>query len=300
MNKVIDEQSIKDVNSKHGGADIESEIVASQEQDAKDVNEKQKSDSDIESIIKFSFRDLQDAGLQFGHKVARTNRRMLPYIYGEKDGIHLINLGKTIPLLKNALLAVRKHASNPRNGRILFVGTKHQSSEAVQEAAMQCAQYYVNKKWLGGLLTNWNTVSKSIKRMKDIEKKIKEGYFSTYKKHEQVKIQKNYEKDKSLFEGIRDMSDLPSLIIITSHHEQTAIKEAQVLNIPIILLLDTNGDPKGISYPVPGNDDSIISVHLFCALCSRAGLLGIHDEQEILKRKEEEKKEKEKEKEKND
>lgn len=266
---------------------------AQMEQDSTDtsLHNEEKSRSEIESIIKFTFDDLKGAGLQFGHKITRTNRRMLPYIFGEKDGIHIINLGKTIPLFKNALSAIRRHAASTRNGRILFVGTKHQSKEAVKEAATQCAQYYVNEKWLGGLLTNWDTVSKSIKKMKDIEQKLEEGYYDTYKKHEQIKIQKQYEQQRKLFEGIRDMGNIPSLIIITSHHEQTAIKEAQALNIPIVLLLDTDGDPKGISYPVPGNDDSIISVHLFCALCSRAGLLGIHDEQELLRQKEEKQRE---------
>ncbi|USO00524.1 MAG: 30S ribosomal protein S2 [Alphaproteobacteria bacterium] len=239
---------------------------------------------EIESIVDFTFKNLTDAGMQFGHKVERTNRRMMPYIYSEKDGMYVINLGKTIPLLKEALREIRKKVA--RNGKILFVGTKHQSKQAVKEAAQQCAQYFISQKWLGGLLTNWGTVLKSIKTMKDMEKKLEEGFYSKYKKHEQIKIKRKYQKLVNLFEGIRDMNGLPDLIIITSCNEKTAINEAKILNIPIVLLLDTDGDPKGITFPVPGNDDSSIAVDLFCTLCSRACLLGIHDEQEILKKKE--------------
>ncbi|WP_187440009.1 30S ribosomal protein S2 [Candidatus Cytomitobacter primus] len=261
-----------------------------------EVEVNKEANKEIESIINFTFNDLRDAGVHFGHKLERTNRKMMPYIFEQKDGMYIINLGKTIPLFKNALAAIRKHVANSRNGRVLFVGTQHQSRKAVKDAAKQCAQYSISEKWPGGLLTNWKTVSQSIKRMKDTEKKLEDGFYNSYKKHEQVKIQKKHDKQAKLFEGIRDMSDLPSLIIITSHNETNAIKEAKKLNIPIVLLLDTDGDPQGIDFPVPGNDDSIISVDLFCTLCSRAGLLGIHDEQEVLKRKEEAKKKKEEEK----
>ena len=251
------------------------------------VQETQQSNVEIESIVDFTFGHLTDAGLHFGHKVKRANRKMLPYIYGTKDGIHVINLGKTIPLLKIALNAIRKAVS--KNGRILFVGTQHQSKQAVKTAAQQCGQYFVSKKWLGGLLTNWKTVSKSIRYMKEIEKKLADNFYENHTKHEKLKIQRKYDKLSELFEGIREMNGLPNLIVVTSYHELTAIKEAKILNIPIVLLLDTDGDPQGIDFPVPGNDDSSVAVDLFCTLCSRACLLGIHDEQQILKRKEEEK-----------
>ncbi len=247
---------------------------------------------DVESILSFTFEDLKDAGLHFGHKTNRTNRNMSSYIFQEKDGIHIINLGKTYQLMKRAINAIRKCVS--KNGRVLFVGTQHQSKSATKEAAKQCGQYFVVKKWPGGLLTNWKTMSKSIKSMKDLEKKLEDGYFSDHKKHEQIKIQKKQDKYAELFEGIRDMSGVPHMLVITSYNELTAIKEAQKLNIPIVLLLDTDGDPKGINYPVPGNDDSILAVDLFTTLCARAALLGIHDEQEIIKKKEE-KREKQKE-----
>ncbi len=255
------------------------------------TSEAPESAQNVESILKFTFSNLKDAGLHFGHKTNRVNRNMMTYIFDEKDGIHIINLGKTFQLLKSAVAAIRKCVA--KNGRILFVGTQHQSKDAARDAAKQCAQYFIVKKWPGGFLTNWKTMSKSIQHMKDLEKQLDEGYYDNHKKHEQIKIKRAYDKEAELYEGVRDMRGLPDMLVITSYHELTAVKEAQKLGIPIVLLLDTDGNPQGIEYPVPGNDDSILAVDLFCTLCSRAALIGIHDEQEILKQKEEAKKQRE-------
>ncbi len=225
------------------------------------------------SIPQFSMRELIDAGVHFGHKTKRWNPRMAPFIYGERQNVHIIDLQKTVPMMHKALGVVQQVAA--KNGRILFVGTKRQASDVVAEAAKRCGQYYVNQRWLGGMLTNWKTIQNSIRQLKKIEEILRDEN-SGFTKKELLSMERQYEKlDKSLG-GIRDMAGVPDLVfIIDITREDLAVKEAQKLGIPIVAIIDTNASVDGIDFPIPGNDDATRAITLYCKLVSDAALSGI-------------------------
>lgn len=221
----------------------------------------------------FSMRQLLEAGAHFGHQTHRWNPRMGPYIFGDRNGIHILDLGQTAPMLQRALQAVSDVLAD--GGRILFVGTKRQASEPIAEAARNSAQYYVNSRWLGGMLTNWNTISNSIKRLKYLEEVLVSADSGLTKKERLLRTRELDKLERALG-GIKNMPGLPSMMfVVDTNKEAIAIKEAQRLGIPVVALLDTNCSPDGITYPIPGNDDAGRSVALFCDLISRAALDGI-------------------------
>ncbi|QEK39200.1 30S ribosomal protein S2 [Candidatus Nesciobacter abundans] len=258
---------------------LDSEKEVEKETESKDSeSEEAESSKNIEEIIKFNVFDLKDHAFHFGHNTKKLNPKMDSYVFGTVGNMHVIDISKTVPLFKDALSFLRKITCN--GGRVLFVGTKYQSKEVVKKAAEDCGQFYMNHRWPGGLMTNWNTVSVSIQGMKDLEKKIEEGFFKKYKKHEQSKINKKLFNLKRMFSGIKDMHGLPNAIVVTSWKEENiAIREAIKLRIPVVALMDTDADPASIDYPVPGNDDAMKSIEFFSSLCASACLLGIHDEQ---------------------
>lgn len=221
----------------------------------------------------FSMRELIEAGVHFGHKTKRWNPRMAPYIYGVRNDIHIIDLGKTAPMLKVALQAVRDTVA--QNGRVLFVGTKRQASEPVAEAAKRCGQYYINQRWLGGLLTNWRTIQASIKRLRKLEELSADNNIGFTKK-ELLSMSRERDKLESSLGGIKDMGGLPNLLfVIDTNKEELAIKEAQKLGIPIVAIIDSNCTVDGITYPIPGNDDSTRALKLYCQLVADAVLDGL-------------------------
>jgi small subunit ribosomal protein S2 len=221
----------------------------------------------------FTMRQLLEAGAHFGHQTHRWNPRMGTYIFGERNGVHIIDLGQTAPMLQRALQAVSDVLAD--GGRILFVGTKRQAAEPIAEAARNCAQYYVNSRWLGGMMTNWNTISNSIKRLKSLEEILANPESGLTKKERLLRTRERDKLERALG-GIKNMPGLPSMMfVIDTNKEQIAIKEANRLGIPVVAVVDTNCDPDGIAFPIPGNDDAGRSVALFCDLISRAALDGI-------------------------
>ena len=222
----------------------------------------------------FTMRQLLEAGVHFGHQSHRWNPKMAPFIFGARNNIHIVDLAQTVPLLHNALQAVSDTVA--KGGRILFVGTKRQAQDGVADAAKRCAQYFVNSRWLGGTLTNWKTISGSIKRLRHLDDVLAGGDASSYTKKERLTLQRERDKlDRSLG-GIKDMGGLPDLIfVIDTNKEDIAIQEAQRLNIPVAAIVDTNSDPKGITYVVPGNDDAGRAISLYCDLIARAAIDGI-------------------------
>ena len=226
------------------------------------------------ALPEFSMKELLEAGVHFGHQTHRWNPKMKDYIYGEHNNIHIIDLSQTVHMLRNALVAVSDVTKS--EGRILFVGTKRQASEIISETATQCAQYYINHRWLGGTLTNWKTISNTIERLKSIQKTLDDVESAGLTKKELLKLTRERDKLELSIGGIKDMGRLPDLIfVIDTVREQIAIKEAQKLNIPIAAIIDTNSNPEGITYPIPGNDDSSKSIKLYCELISQAALDGI-------------------------
>ena len=222
----------------------------------------------------FSMKELLEAGVHFGHQTHRWNPKMKEFIYGEHNNIHIINLTLTMPMLRNAMTAVSEVTKS--GGRILFVGTKRQASEIISDSASQCAQYYVNHRWLGGTLTNWKTISNTISRLKSIQATLDEVEAAGLTKKELLKLTRERDKLDLSIGGIKNMGSLPDLIfVIDTVREQIAIKEAKKLNIPIAAIIDSNSDPDGITYPIPGNDDSTKSIKLYCDLISQAALDGI-------------------------
>lgn len=221
----------------------------------------------------FSMRDLIEAGVHFGHKTKRWNPRMSPYIYGVRNDIHIIDLGKTVPMLHRALDAVRDIAAN--NGRILFVGTKRQAQEPISESAKRCGQYYINQRWLGGLLTNWQTIQVSIKQLRKLDEQLGESNLGFTKK-ELLSLERQRTKLENSLGGIKEMGGLPDMLfIIDTNIEDLAVKEAMKLGIPVIAVVDTNSSYEGITYPIPGNDDSSRAIRLYCTLVSDAALSGL-------------------------
>ena len=226
------------------------------------------------ALPEFSMKELLEAGVHFGHQTHRWNPKMKDYIYGEHNNVHIIDLSQTVPMLRNAMVAVSEVTKS--EGRILFVGTKRQASEIISETATQCAQYYINHRWLGGTLTNWKTISNTIERLKSIQKTLDDDESAGLTKKELLKLTREKDKLELSIGGIKDMGRLPDLIfVIDTVREQIAIKEAQKLNIPIAAIIDTNSNPEGITYPIPGNDDSAKSIKLYCELISQAALDGI-------------------------
>jgi small subunit ribosomal protein S2 len=221
----------------------------------------------------FTMRQLLEAGVHFGHQTHRWNPKMRNYIYGSRNGIHIVDLSQTVPLLHQALVAVAEAVS--KGGRVLFVGTKRSAAEQVADAAKRSAQYYVNSRWLGGTLTNWKTISHSIKTLRHVDETLgKEN--SGLTKRELLEMTRTKEKLDKALGGIKDMGGTPDLLfVIDTNKEQIAIKEANRLGIPVIAVIDTNSDPAGVTYPIPGNDDAGRAVALYCDLISRACIEGI-------------------------
>ena len=243
------------------------------------------------SLPDFSMKELLEAGVHFGHQTHRWNPKMKEFIYGEHNNIHIIDLSQTMGMLRNALTAIREVTQS--GGRILFVGTKRQASEIISENASQCAQYYVNHRWLGGTLTNWKTISNTIARLKSIQEILDDEGSAGLTKKELLKLTRERDKLELSIGGIKNMGSLPDLIfIIDTVREQIAIKEAIKLNIPIAAIIDTNSDPEGITYPVPGNDDSTKSIKLYCDLISQAALDGISIQSQKIQDESQNKKEK--------
>jgi len=221
-------------------------------------------------------RQMLEAGIHFGHHPRRWNPRMEPYLFGVRNNVHVINLEKTVPMLEEALKAV--HDVVTKGGRVLFVGTKPQASAVIAEAASRCGQYYVNHRWLGGMMTNWKTVSRSIKRLGEYEEALNNPEKGLTKK-EILQLTREREKLERAIGGIREMGGVPSiLVIIDTNKELTAIKEARKLGLPIVAVVDSNSDPSEIDYPVPGNDDALRSIRFFCDLFAGAVLDGLSDQ----------------------
>lgn len=216
------------------------------------------------SLPHFTMRDMMHAGLHFGHAPRRWNPKMSPYIYGVRNNVHIINLEKTVPLLKEAMQAL--HQIVLSGGRVLFVGTKRQAATPMAEASARCGQYFVNHRWLGGMMTNWRTVSQSIRRMKELEKFLETEGQSLSKK-EQLSLTREHGKLHLSLGGIRDMAGIPDiLIVLDACQDRIAIAEANKLGIPVIAIADTNADPEGIDYMIPGNDDAIRSIDFYCRM----------------------------------
>ena len=225
------------------------------------------------ALPEFSMRSLLEAGAHFGHQTHRWNPKMDRYIFGARSNIHIIDLSQTMPLLHQALVEVRNVAA--KGGRVLFVGTKRQASDPVAEAAKRCAQYYMNNRWLGGTLTNWKTVSGSIARLRELEGLLERGGEGRVKK-ELLTLERERDKLELSLGGIKDMGSIPDIMfVIDTNKEAIAIQEARKLNIPIIAILDTNSDPDGITYPVPGNDDAARAIQTYCDLVADAVLDGL-------------------------
>jgi small subunit ribosomal protein S2 len=228
----------------------------------------------------FTMRELLEAGVHFGHTTRRWNPKMSPYIFGIRNGIHIIDLEQTVPLLNQALVTVREVAAG--GGRVLFVGTKRQASDIIMEAAKRCGQYYVNHRWLGGMLTNWKTISKSIKRLRDLDDRLSEvnaEEITGLTKKELLNLNREHGKLERALGGIKDMGDLPNvLVVVDTNKEHIAVAEATKLGIPVIGVIDSNSDPDDITYPVPGNDDAFRAIATYCNLMADAVLDGIQQE----------------------
>ena len=221
----------------------------------------------------FTLRQLLEAGVHFGHQTQRWNPRMEEFIYGSRNGIHILDLTQTVPMLDVALNAVRETVA--KGGRVLFVGTKRQATGPVAEAAEKCAQYYMNHRWLGGTLTNWQTVSQSINRLADIEEKLASGVDGMTKK-ERLGMDRELNKLQASLGGIREMGGIPDLMfVIDVKKEALAVAEANKLGIPVVGVVDTNCSPDGVDYIIPGNDDAARAITLYCDLASRAVLDGM-------------------------
>ena len=221
----------------------------------------------------FSLRQLLEAGVHFGHQTKRWNPKMEPYLYGSKNGIHIIDLTQTVPMLDRALEMVKETTS--RGGRVLFVGTKRQAQKPIAEAADKCAQYYMNHRWLGGTLTNWKTVSNSINRLKQIDSAMEEGTDGLTKK-ERLGMERDQSKLQASLGGIREMGGTPEvLFVIDVNKEDLAVAEANKLGIPVVAVVDSNCSPEGIDYPIPGNDDASRAISFYCDLIARAALAGM-------------------------
>ena len=226
----------------------------------------------------YSMRQLLEAGAHFGHQTHRWNPKMDRYIYGSRNNIHIIDLSQTVPLLDQALKVVSDTVAG--GGRLLFVGTKRQASEIIADAAKRSAQYYVNARWLGGMLTNWQTISNSIKRLRELEALLDSGEAEGITKKERLMRTRERDKLERALGGIKDMGGTPDILfIVDTNKESIALQEAKKLNIPVVAVLDSNSDPDNVDYPVPGNDDASRAIALYCDLFAKAALDGIARQQ---------------------
>ena len=232
------------------------------------------------ALPEFSMRQLLEAGVHFGHQTHRWDPKMKSYIFGDRNGVHIIDLSQTVPLLHQALVRVRDVVAG--GGRVLFVGTKRQAQQPVAEAAARCAQYFMNVRWLGGTLTNWETISNSIRRLKELEETLDGGAKGLTKK-EQLMLSREKEKLDASLGGIRDLGGLPDLLfVIDVKKEAIAIKEANKLGIPVVAIVDTNCNPEGVEIVIPGNDDASRAISLYCNLVADAVIDGISASQSAL------------------
>ncbi|MEM6726963.1 MAG: 30S ribosomal protein S2 [Pseudomonadota bacterium] len=225
------------------------------------------------ALPEFTMRQLLEAGVHFGHQTQRWNPRMAEFIYGDRNGIHIVDLTQTVPMLDAALNVIRETVA--KGGRVLFVGTKRQAQHPVAEAAEKCAQYYMNHRWLGGTLTNWKTVSQSINRLRAIDEQMEQGAEGLTKK-ERLGIEREQSKLQASLGGIREMGGVPDLLfVIDVNKEDLAIAEAKKLGIPVVAVVDTNCSPDGVDFIIPGNDDAARAIALYCDLAARAALDGM-------------------------
>jgi len=228
------------------------------------------------AIPTFTLRQLLEAGVHFGHHTRRWNPKMEPYLFGVRNGVHIIDLQQSAPMLHAALAAIRDIVA--RGGRVLFVGTKRQASEIVADGATRCGQHFVNHRWLGGTLTNWKTITVSIRRLRELDERLSDEQSGLTKK-EMLGLTREREKLQRALGGIKEMGGLPDIMfVIDTNKESIAVAEANKLGIPVAAVIDSNSDPAGITYPVPGNDDAIRAISLYCDLVSRAVLDGLQQE----------------------
>ncbi len=223
-----------------------------------------------------TLRELFEAGVHFGHSTRRWNPKMHSYLFGVRNGVHIIDLEQTVPMMQRALQQLRDTAAS--GGRVLFVGTKRQAQEKIAEAAKRCGQYYVDHRWLGGMLTNWKTISQSIKRLREIDEKL-ESQAAKFTKKETLQMTRDRDKLERALGGIKDMGGTPDILfVIDTIKESLAIQEATKLGLPVVAIVDSNSDPDGIDFPVPGNDDASRAIDLYCDLAVQAILSGIEAE----------------------
>ena len=228
------------------------------------------------NLPSYNIRQLLEAGVHFGHQTHRWNPLMDEYIYGSRNGIHILDLTQTLTMLDTALSEIHKLVA--KGGSILFVGTKRQAQQSIADAASKCAQYYINYRWLGGTLTNWNTVSNSILRLKDLEA-FDESQLSLFTKKERLNIEKEHQKLNLSLGGIKDMKNIPDMLfVIDTNKEAIAIKEAKKIGIPVVAILDTNSSTDGVDFPIPGNDDASRAISLYCDLVSKTILDGMESQ----------------------
>ncbi|BBK42860.1 30S ribosomal protein S2 [Allostella vacuolata] len=224
----------------------------------------------------FTMRQLLEAGVHFGHHTRRWNPKMRPYIFGTRNGVHILDLEQSVPMLHRSMQAVRDVVAG--GGRVLFVGTKRQAQEPIAAAARRCGQYYVNHRWLGGMLTNFKTISHSIKRLRDLEERLSQDA-SGFTKRERLELTRDRDKLDRALGGIKEMGGLPDMLfVIDTNKESIAVQEANRLHIPVVAIIDSNSDPAGVLLPIPGNDDAIRAINLYCDLISGAVLDGIQAE----------------------
>ena len=229
------------------------------------------------AVPTFTMRQLLEAGVHFGHHTRRWNPKMEPYIFGVRNGIHIIDLQQTVPMLYAALNQIRDVVSG--GGRVLFVGTKRAASDIVADCARKCGQHYVNHRWLGGMLTNWKTISASIKTLRDLEEQLSNEASLGLTKREQLSLTRRRDKLELALGGIKEMGGRPDLlVIIDTNKEDIAVQEANKLGIPVIAVLDSNSDPRGINLPIPGNDDAMRAIQLYCDLFAGAIIDGLQQE----------------------
>jgi small subunit ribosomal protein S2 len=228
------------------------------------------------AMPEYSMRQLFEAGAHFGHNTRRWNPKMQPYLFGVRNGVHIIDLEQSFPMMQRGLKAIRDTAAN--GGRVLFVGTKHQAQGIIADSAKRCGQYYVNHRWLGGMLTNWKTISQSIKRLRELDEKLVSEAIKLTKK-EQLQITRQRDKLELALGGIKEMGGLPDILfVLDTNKESIAIEEAAKLGIPVVAILDSNSDPSFITFPIPGNDDATRAIELYCDLVCQSVLDGIEAE----------------------
>ena len=229
------------------------------------------------SLPIFSMRQMLEAGVHFGHSTRRWNPKMKPFIFGERNKIHILDLQQTVPMLHAALKALSDVTS--RGGRVLFVGTKRAASDKIAETARNCGQYYVNHRWLGGMMTNWATVSQSIRRLRDLEARMDSDEINQLTKKEVLQLTRERDKLELTLGGIKEMGGLPDMLfVIDTNKEAIAVEEANRLNIPVIAIVDSNAKPEGVDYIIPGNDDAMRAISFYCELAQAAVLDGLQTE----------------------